>query len=1084
MSTNKVITGNFSFADLVAGALSATNVAQAGQLITASWLVTNAGTATAIAPWQERLLLADNPVGSNGLTLVTSLANGSLLASNQVARSQSFILPAGLSGSYWLVVQVDSGNQIFEGNKEDNNFLVAALPIQIQSPDLRVSLLTSAVTAAFGQPFNVTWEVTNSGNGSALASWSDRVWLSSASNSISGASLLTSSTAVVSPLQPGGSYSNGTAISIPLNAQSQPGAYWLVAQADGTTWQPESNEGNNLRSVPLTLTMPPLPDLVAGRLAAAASVSSGQTVTLTYAVTNSGSASLTNAIWRESVYLLSDSGLNETNVQSLLGSGVALATFTVTNTLSAGTALIRTQAVAVPLNSLLANTRFVVAVDVANTVIESNETNNIALATNVTVIPALLTLQLPASQFLEGTAMTATVIRNGSTSVPLIVTLTNDDPTEVSFVLNGTNNLTTIIIPAGSSSAQFPVSALNDGVVDGSQLVNISAAATNFSTTSASVIVLDAQVPHLTLNIATNSVTEGLTVAATVTRDYVTTNALTVFLQSSSSRLFVPTSVIIPAGSNSRSFTLQAVNNSLIELPGLIFVSATASGFTGSSSSTTVFDDDTPTVTLTLAQTNVSESAGPQATVGTVTRSPVGSGQAFISLQSSDTAKAMVPSSVTIPGGQASASFYVSAFDNAVADGPHTVLITPTILASANGPAVATGTPATLTLLDDDGPTLKLVFAKKLVPEGQNPATTATVTRNTPTTNALVVTLVSSNTNETTVPVSVTIPQGQTSAQFNITSINDGVTDGSKIATITATAAGFTPGLDALVVSDVNLSDLVVSEVGAPASVDTETYFNVTYRVANQGVATSGSNFLTRIFLSTDPIIGNDTLLGQYTFTGTMPPGLFFSQTLSVLTPSAAGQYWIIASTDVGEVVAEVLEDNNTTVASSPITVVAAYGATIQADLESAPAGTPVPMHGHATNSLGAPAPFKLVNIHIGMQGTLRKISALTDASGNFSTVWQPLANEAGFYSLGADYLGAATTAVQDQFTLYGFKADPANPSLSVADQSSVAGFIKLKNQGDVALTGMSASVISKPSNLTVTVSLKGTSENCFSELG
>ncbi len=215
-------------------------------------------------------------------------------------------------------------------------------------------------------------------------------------------------------------------------------------------------------------------------------------------------------------------------------------TFSTTNTFASGAFLVRTQIVTVPVNSALGNTRFVVVVDSGNTVVESNETNNLVLATNATVIPALLTLQLPGTQLLEGTTMTGIVFRNGSTSQPLTVTITNDRVTEISFSLSATTSVATVTIPAGSSSAQFSVRALNDGMVDGSQLVNIFASAPTFPTALAQLIVLDAQVPNLRLTVATNSVTEGLTVAATVRRDYVTANPLTVLLQSSTAnRLLV-----------------------------------------------------------------------------------------------------------------------------------------------------------------------------------------------------------------------------------------------------------------------------------------------------------------------------------------------------------------------------------------------------------------------------------------------------------------------------------------------------------------------------------------------------------------
>ena len=69
-------------------------------------------------------------------------------------------------------------------------------------------------------------------------------------------------------------------------------------------------------------------------------------------------------------------------------------------------------------------------------------------------------------------------------------------------------------------------------------------------------------------------------------------------------------------------------------------------------------------------------------------------------------------------------------------------------------------------------------------------ATTATVTRNTDTTDPLVVTIINSDTNDVSVPQTVTIPAGATSVNFAVGTINTGIADGNQIATLTVTAAG------------------------------------------------------------------------------------------------------------------------------------------------------------------------------------------------------------------------------------------------------------------------------------------------------
>ncbi len=82
-------------------------------------------------------------------------------------------------------------------------------------------------------------------------------------------------------------------------------------------------------------------------------------------------------------------------------------------------------------------------------------------------------------------------------------------------------------------------------------------------------------------------------------------------------------------------------------------------------------------------------------------------------------------------------------------------------------------------------------------------AGTGTVTRRgSDTTGDLVVQLASSDTDQATVPASVTILDGQASATFAIAPVDDELSDGNQIVTITATAVGFYVGADSLTVID------------------------------------------------------------------------------------------------------------------------------------------------------------------------------------------------------------------------------------------------------------------------------------------
>ena len=89
-------------------------------------------------------------------------------------------------------------------------------------------------------------------------------------------------------------------------------------------------------------------------------------------------------------------------------------------------------------------------------------------------------------------------------------------------------------------------------------------------------------------------------------------------------------------------------------------------------------------------------------------------------------------------------------------------------------------------------------------------ATTATVSRNTPATDALVVNLSTSDAGEAAVGQQVTIPAGAaTSAEFDINATDDAIVDGTQTVVITAAAAGHDPGSDTLDVTDDDTAALV-----------------------------------------------------------------------------------------------------------------------------------------------------------------------------------------------------------------------------------------------------------------------------------
>jgi hypothetical protein len=549
---------------------------------------------------------------------------------------------------------------------------------------------------------------------------------------------------------------------------------------------------------------------------------------------------------------------------------------------------------------------------------------------------------------------------------------------------------------------------------------------------------------------------------------------LTVSITSSQENQISPTPVVvIPAGADSATFDALAVDDTAAEGPLDFALTVSATGHHDETATVRILDNDLPNVVLTLANRTVSEGDGPYALSATVTRTPVGGGDLAIDLVNPDPGLMLMPTRVVIPGGRASRSFPMGVVDNDLVNGARTVDIGGYVLGLGTGARLAAVAPDSLTVTDDDGPTLKLVADRTLVKEGENLATRLTVTRNTPPTEPLEVTLTSSDPGEATLPPTIVIPAGSVSASFDLTSVADGQPDGNQSIELSASASGFVAGRATVVVSDTDLPDLIVQSVVVPGGAAPRQRVEVRYRMTNQGLSAATQSVLTRVSLSRDPVIGDDLLVAQSRSTETLAVGATWERTESMELPVEVGSYWVVVETDAEQVLDEVLENNNTTIASQPIMVSADYEAWVRKEgADARLAGEPVTLRGQTVALGGNPVGPRPVTVHVWVRGTVRKISATSDANGNFTAVFTPLPGEAGRYEVYATHPGVARVSVQDTFALLGFRPEPASQSLTMVEGTSRSVSVSLRNLADIALEGVSVEVVSKPANLEVTLGL------------
>lgn len=197
---------------------------------------------------------------------------------------------------------------------------------------------------------------------------------------------------------------------------------------------------------------------------------------------------------------------------------------------------------------------------------------------------------------------------------------------------------------------------------------------------------------------------------------------------------------------------------------------------------------------------------GGESSTGTVTlASSAPSGGQSVGLASSNGAVASVPASVTVPAGSTSTTFTVTTTS---------VTQTSSVTISATAGGVSRSTSLTVTPGASSSPTLTgLSLNPDTVVEGSNSTGTVTLSAAAPT-GGVVVSLTSGNTAAATVPVSVTVPAGASSASFTVVS---GTTSGTSSSVITAVAAGvsrtalFTVTTDSPTLSNLSITPLSVT---------------------------------------------------------------------------------------------------------------------------------------------------------------------------------------------------------------------------------------------------------------------------------
>jgi hypothetical protein len=258
------------------------------------------------------------------------------------------------------------------------------------------------------------------------------------------------------------------------------------------------------------------------------------------------------------------------------------------------------------------------------------------------------------------------------------------------------------------------------------------------------------------------------------------TNVVVTLASLNTGEVTVPASVTILAGQLSATFDVTIRDDTVIDGTQTAIITATVTGGGSAAGAISVQDNDGSATLRVTAPPSATEGVG--TVQGMVTINAAFTVPVTVELSSSDPIAVQVPFSVVIPAGQTSAPFTISVVDDLSIDGTQTATLTAHVQGWSDGTALTA-------VLDNEVSVLSVSVMATL---NEGATGTGTVSISGPMPTALVVSLTSYNPSRLTVPATVTLAAGSTSATFNLATVDNTLTDGSKDVLITATAPGFT----------------------------------------------------------------------------------------------------------------------------------------------------------------------------------------------------------------------------------------------------------------------------------------------------
>jgi Ca2+-binding RTX toxin-like protein len=489
-------------------------------------------------------------------------------------------------------------------------------------------------------------------------------------------------------------------------------------------------------------------------------------------------------------------------------------------------------------------------------------------------LPSITLAVAPTSVTEDGTTnLVYTFTRTGATTSALTVNygITGTaDATDYTGATPGTGK--TITFAAGSSTTTLTIDPTADTTIEANDTVALTlATGTGYvigTTAAVTGTITNDDLPSITLAVAPTSVTEDGTtnLVYTFTRTGPTTSTLTVnygitgtadATDYTGATPGTGKTITFAAGSSTTTLTIDPTADTTIEANDTVALTlAIGTGYTiGTTTAVTgtITNDDTPTITLAVTPTSVTED-GTTNLVYTFTRTGPTTSTLTVNYGITGTADATdytgatpgTGKTITFAANSATATLTIDPTADTTIEANDTVALT---LVTGTGYTIGTTAAVTGTIANDDLPSITLAVAPSSVNEDGTTNLVYTFTRTGATTNALTVNYSIAGTADATDYTGATPGTGKTitfaansaTATLTIDPTADTLFENNETVALTlATGTGYTIGTTAAVTGTITNDDLPsITLAVAPTSVTEDGTSNLVYTFTRTGPTTS-----------------------------------------------------------------------------------------------------------------------------------------------------------------------------------------------------------------------------------------------------